>query len=209
MTGTGSQQTASPEWQAFMANPASYADAARLAECFDGTISEAACERMLRSQRLQERLSKLLLERYRLHSAADEPADAVDRAIALSSGEELEELALRSGAIYWAGSLAAVIDGREAAGLQAALGADLCALSVANRDLAGPTQSLQPLEDIHDRVYADGLSCLGAWCQAMPGETSMRVRLKLMPHGSVDAAAAEAFAAAGPAIVRRAMSETR
>ncbi|TIT77941.1 MAG: hypothetical protein E5W45_06595, partial [Mesorhizobium sp.] len=65
MTRTGSQQTASPEWQAFMSNPASYADAARLADCFDGTISEAACERMLRTQRLQQRLSNLLLERYR------------------------------------------------------------------------------------------------------------------------------------------------
>ncbi|TIT85606.1 MAG: hypothetical protein E5W59_24810, partial [Mesorhizobium sp.] len=171
---------------------------------FDGTISEAACERMLRTQRLQQRLSNLLLERYRLSCAVDEPADAVDRAIALSSGEELEELVLRSGAIYWAGNLAAVIDGREADALQVALGADLCTFAVANRDLAGPLQPLQPLEDIHRRVYADGLSCLGAWCQAMPGGTSMRVRLKLMPHELVDQTT-EPFAEAGPAIVRRAM----
>ncbi|CAN7377482.1 SctK family type III secretion system sorting platform protein [Mesorhizobium sp. LjNodule214] len=204
MTQTGSEQTASPQWRAFMSNPASYADPARLAECFDGTISEAACERMLRSQRLHGRLSKFLLERYRLSFAVDEPADEVDRAIALSSSEELEELALRSGAIYWAGSLAAVIDGREADALQAALGADLCTFAVANRDLAGPMQPLEPLEDMRSRVYADGLSCLGAWCQAMPGETSMRVRLKLMPHELVDQTA-EPFAEAGPAIVRRAV----
>lgn len=207
MIQTGSKQTASPEWQTFMSNPAGYADAARLAQCFDGTISEAACERMLRSQRLHERLSELLLDRYGLGGAvSDEPADEVDRAIALSSGEELEELALRSGAIYWAGSLAAAIDGREAAALQAALGADLCTFAVANRDLAGPMQQLEPLEDIHRRVYADGLSCLGAWCQAMPGDTSMRVRLKLMPHELVDQTTAAPFAETGPAIVRRAMS---
>ncbi|TIQ82046.1 MAG: hypothetical protein E5X64_36220, partial [Mesorhizobium sp.] len=163
MIQTGSTQTASPEWQAFMSDPAGYADAARLAQCFDGTIGEAACERMLRSQRLQERLSELLLDRYGLSGAvSDEPADEIDRAIALSSGEELEELALRSGAIYWASSLAAVIDGREAAALQAALGADLCAIAVANRDLTGPMQPLKPLEDIHSRVHADGLRCLGA-----------------------------------------------
>ncbi|MER9967731.1 SctK family type III secretion system sorting platform protein [Mesorhizobium sp. M0060] len=189
-----------------MSNPASYVDAAWLAECFDGAIGEAACARMLRSQRLQERLSKLLLDRHRLSPAVEEPADAVDRAIALSSGEELEELALRSGAIYWAGSLAAVIVGREAAALQAALGADLCAFAVANRDLAGPMQRLGPLEDISGRVYADGLSCLGAWCQTMPSDTSTRVRLKLMPQQPIHQPVAEPFAEAGPAIVRRAMS---
>ncbi|TKD09306.1 MAG: hypothetical protein E5W98_34825, partial [Mesorhizobium sp.] len=74
-----------------MSNPAGYADASRLAQCFDGTIGEAACERMLRSHRLHERLSKLLLDHYGLARAvSDEPADEVDRAIALSSGEELE-----------------------------------------------------------------------------------------------------------------------
>lgn len=206
MIQTGPKQTASPEWRTFMSNPAFYADAARLAQCFDGTIGEAACERMLRSQRLHERLSELLLDHYGLTAAvSDEPADEVDRAIALSSGEELEELALRAGAIYWAGSLAAVIDGRQAAALQAALGPDLCAFAVANRDLAGPMQPLEPLEAIHHRVYADGLSCLGAWCQAMPGDTGMRVRLKLIPHELVDQTTAAPFAEAGPAIVRRAM----
>ncbi|MGX9147813.1 SctK family type III secretion system sorting platform protein [Mesorhizobium sp. 128a] len=206
MTQIGSKQPASLEWQAFVSNLASYVDAARLAECFDGTIGEAACVRMLQSRRLNERLSELLIERYGLSSAVEEPGDEVDRAIALSSGEELEELALRAGAIYWAGSLAAVIVGREAAAWQAALGADLCAFAVANRDLTGPMQQLEPLEDIYARVYADGLSCLGAWCQAMPGETSMRVRLKLVPHALVDQTAAEPFAETGPAIVRRAMS---
>ncbi|WFP65773.1 MULTISPECIES: SctK family type III secretion system sorting platform protein [unclassified Mesorhizobium] len=204
MTGTGSGQAASPEWQAFISGLASYADAARLAECFDGAISEAACQRMLQSQRLHERLSKLLLEHYRLSRAVDEPSDDVDRAIALLSGEELEDLALRSGAIYWAGNLAAVIDGREADALQAALGADLCTFAVANRDLAGPARALQSLEDIRVRVYADGLSCLGGWCQAMPGETGARVRIKLVPNEFVDRTA-KPFIEVGPAIVRRAM----
>ena len=104
---------------------------------------------MLRSQRLHQRLSVLLLDRYGLSGAvSNEPADEIDLAIALSSAEELEELALRAGAIYWAGSLAAVIDGRQAAALQAALGAEICAFAVANRDLAGPMQPLEPLEDI-------------------------------------------------------------
>jgi hypothetical protein len=165
MIQTGSKQTASPEWRTFTSNPAGYADVARLAQCFDGAIGEAACQRMLQSQRLHERLSELLLDHYGL-----------------------------SGVVS-----------NEPAALQAALGADLCTFAVANRDLAGPMQPLEPLEDIHGRVYADGLSCLGAWCQAMPGDTSMRVRLKLMPHELVDQTAAP-FVETGPAIVRRAMS---
>ncbi|KUM28951.1 hypothetical protein AU467_01495 [Mesorhizobium loti] len=205
MIQTDPKQTASPQWRAFLCNPAGYTDAARLAECFGGTIGEAACERMRQSQRLQERLSKLLLDHYGLSCAAGEPADEADRMIALLSGEELEELALRSGAIYRAGSIAAVIDGREAAALQAALGADICSFAVANRDLAGPVQPLEPLEEVHGRVLADGLSCLGAWCQTMPRDTSMRVRLKLMPHELIDQTAAVPFAEVGPAIVRRAV----
>jgi len=205
MIQTDPKPTGSPEWLAFISNPASYTDAARLAECFGGAIGGAACERMRQSRRLQERLSKLLLKHYGLSCAVDEPADEVDRTIALLPGEELEELALRSGAIYRAGSIAAVIDGREAAALQAALGADICSFAVANRDLAGPVQSLEPLEEVYDSVHADGLSCLGAWCQTMPRDTSMRVRLKLMPHELVDQTAAAPFAEVGPAIVRRAM----
>ncbi|MDX8496128.1 SctK family type III secretion system sorting platform protein [Mesorhizobium sp. VK22B] len=205
MIQTDPKQAASAEWQAFLCNPAGYTDAARLAPCFGGTIGEAACERMRQSPRLQERLSKLLVDHYGLSCAADEPADEADRAIALLPGEELEELALRAGAIYRAGSIAAVIDGREAAALQAALGADICSFAVANRDLAGPVKSLEPLEEVYDSVHADGLSCLGAWCQAMPRDTSMRVRLKLMPHGRVDQTAAAPFAEVGPAIIRRAM----
>jgi hypothetical protein len=200
----------SPDWQAFMTNPAGYTDAVRLVACFDGAISEATCERMLRSQRLHQRLSALLFDHYGLASAISrEPVEKVDRAIVLLSSEELEELVLRSGAIYWAGRIAAVIDGREAAALQAALGADLCAFAVASRDLAGPMQSFEAAEDIHERVYADGLCCLSAWCQTMPDETAMRVRLKLMPHDIIDGAAVSPFDEVGPAIVRRAMDYTQ
>jgi len=200
----------SADWHEFMTNPAGYADAARLVACFDDAISEATCERMLRSPRLHQRVSVLLFDHYGLASAVSrEPDEKVDRAIVLSSVVELEELALRSGAIYWAGRIAAVIDGREAAALQAALGADLCALAVANRDLASPMQSFEAAEDIHERVYADGLRCLGAWCQTMPSETAKRVRLKLMPHDIIDGAVAAPFDEVGPAIVRRAVGHTQ
>lgn len=192
-------------WQAFLSNPAAYADAARLVPCFDGSIDEAACLHMLGAERLHGRLSGILMERYGLSLETAAPADDIDRAIALASGEALEDIALRSGAIYWAGSLASVIAGRQAAALQAALGADAYAFALANRDLTGPQRPTEPLEDVHGLVYEDGLRCLGAWCQSQPGDTGMRVRLKLMPHALIDQKADEAFVRAGPAIVRRAM----
>ncbi|MER8608954.1 hypothetical protein NKH48_35820, partial [Mesorhizobium sp. M1233] len=55
MTQPGSEQTASPEWQAFISKPASYVDAAWLAECFDGAVGEAACAPMKHTQRVEER----------------------------------------------------------------------------------------------------------------------------------------------------------
>lgn len=201
------QQDPAPSvgWQAFVFNPASYADAARLVPCFNGSIDEAACLHMLGAERLHGRLSGILMERYGLTLETAPPADDIDRAIALASGEALEDIALRSGAIYWAGSLASVIAGRQAAALQAALGADAYAFALANRDLTGPLRPTGPLEDVHGLVYADGLRCLGAWCQSLSGDTGMRVRLKLMPHPLIDQKADEAFIKTGPAIVRRAM----
>ncbi len=193
------------EWQAFVSNPAAYVDPARLAPCFDGSIDEAACLHMLGAQRLHGRLSRILMERYGLSLETAPPADDIDRAIALASSDALEDIALRSGAIYWAGSLASVIAGRQAAALQAALGTDAYASALANRDLSGPQRPTEPLEDVHGLVYADGLRCLGAWSRSLSGDTGMRVRLKLMPHALIDEDADEAFVRAGPAIVRRAM----
>ncbi len=192
-------------WQTFMASPADYAEPARLAECFGGGIGEAACEHMLGQDRLRSRLSLLLLKHYQLEiTDSDEGPGNVDRAIALASAGELEEIALRSGAIYWGTSLAGIIAGPKAAALHTALGAAHCAFALANRDLAGPAQSLEPGENIRERVFADGWRCLGAWCHAMPDAIGKRVRLKLPPDELIDAMPERVFSEAGPAIAQRA-----
>lgn len=181
MTRLAAQEEAiHSEWQEFWSNPASYADAGWLFDCFDSQISLDACERMLETPRLQPRLSKLLAERHEL-TTKDLPQtlQRIDQEIALASGDELERLALRAGAIYWANSLAAVIDGRQAGAIQTALGPELCALAVANRDVSGPPKPLEPLENLSGRVFADGLSCLASWLQDMPSQLGKRVRLKL------------------------------
>lgn len=194
------------EWQAFLEDPSRYAEPQRLAACFDDAISDAACERLLRTERLQTRLSKLLIEHHRLLSMPAAQADDVDRTIALLPAEGLDEIALRAGAIHWAGVFAGIILGQKAAALQEALGVELIAFAVANRNLAGPAQSLGSVEGIRERVVADGRRCLGAWCHAVPAAIGMRVRLKLPPDDMIDAIPAPPFAEVGPGIVRRAAS---
>jgi hypothetical protein len=191
------------EWRSFMNEPAVYADPHRLAACL-GDVSEQACQRMLGTERLQARLSKLLGEHYRLTGSAEAVENGIDRIIALATARDLEEIALRAGAIYWAGALAGTILGPRATALHEALGADLCTFSLANRDLAGPLQPLDPVEGVRDRLLADGWRCVGAWCHAAPVSIGTRVRLKVPPGELIDGVPVPPFDEAGPGIVRRA-----
>ncbi|MCG7503610.1 SctK family type III secretion system sorting platform protein [Mesorhizobium retamae] len=192
------------DWQEFWSNPAGYADAGWLSDCFGGQIGFDACERMLETSRLQPRLSKILAERHELTTKyPPRPPEPTDLRIALASGDELERFALRAGAIYWANSLAAVIDGRQASAIQAALGPELCALAVANRDISGPVKALEPLEGLSGRIFADGLSCLESWLQDMPQQLSKRVRLRLA-NGLAGLGDATQVAELGARIFRRA-----
>lgn len=206
MTRLASMEPADPvEWQAFLDEPAAYAEPLRLAACFDGAIGEAACVRLLGTARLRTRLSNLLAKHHRLPAPLDvAEIDEADRAVALASAEELREIALRAGAIYWANSFAGIIDGQKTAALHTALGEELCAFAVANRDLAGAPQPHPPAGEIRERVASDGWQCLAAWFDAVPAFVAARVRLKLPPDELVDDAPASAFAESGPRIVRRA-----
>lgn len=201
----GREEAVSPDWQEFWSNPAGYADAGWLSDCFDGQIGFEACERMLETPRLQPRLSKLLAERHGLaaRGLARLP-EQVDQQIALLSGDELERLALRAGAIYWANSLAAIIDGRQASAIQVALGPELCTSAVANRDISGPAKSLEPLDGLSGRIFADGLSCLESWLQDVPPQLASRVRLKLA-NGLPGLGDARQVAELGARILRRAV----
>lgn len=192
------------EWQSFMNDPAVYADPHRLAACFGDIVSERTCARMLGTERLQARLSTLLEEYYRLSGLEQAIEKGIDRIIALATATDLGEIALRAGAIYWARALAGTILGPRATVLHEALGADLCAFALANRDSAGPLQPLDPMEGIRDRVLADGWRCVGAWCHAAPISIGARVRLKLPPDELIDDLPIPPFDVAGPGIVRRA-----
>lgn len=192
------------EWQRFVDRPASYADPSRLAACFSGAVSDDGCKTLLATKRLQDRLSDLLVARLGLAGRVEDDLDEVDRRLALASGGDLSEIAQRAGAIYWSGSLAGIIQGSLAATLQAQLGEEFFAFALANRDLSGPRQMLEPVEDIDERIAVDGWKCLGGWCRVLPADVAMRIRLKLPAGSRIDEAPQPPFDEAGPPIVRRA-----
>jgi len=190
-----------------MGRSVDYIDAGRLAACFDNAFSGNLCERLRGTGRLQERLSELIDQRYALAAPiAEDAVEESDRNIAVSSAERLLDLIRRAGAIYWASAIANVVLAEEVRSLHEQLGEALCAFALANRDLSGPGETLEPLMSAGERVTEDGERCFAAWCQSLPEAVAARVWLKLPTTSEPGGEPVEPFAAIGPSIVRRAAS---
>jgi hypothetical protein len=195
----------SPGWSEFMNRPAAYTDGSRLAACFEHTFGADLCDRLKASIRLRDRLSAIVCARYALvRWVPPETCGDLDRAIALFPAARLVDLARRSGAVFWASTIANVILAPQVAALHQQLGEPVCSFALANRDLAGPEQAVEPLDDVGSRIADDGWRCLGAWCHAMPAGVGARVQLKLAARDLLDRAPEGPFREAGPSIVRRA-----
>jgi hypothetical protein len=197
---------ARPEsWGEFMIAPAAYIDSSRLVPCFDSELSISLCERLTTSKRLRHRLSAIIHAHYSLGPfIPPEGCSDIDRAVALGPAAQLLILAERSGAIYWANTIANVILSRQVETLHQQLGEPLCGFALAHRDLSGPEQSLEPLHNVRARMVEDGWRCLSAWCQAVPAGVGARVRLKVAPMDALDRPPRGRFYEIGPSIVRRA-----
>jgi hypothetical protein len=193
------------DWRSFMTEPVLYMDPARFEACFEGVFPPAVCRKMQGSARLRSRLSDVVQTHYQLDPWVDpEQMEAIDRAIALEPAQGLMDLALRAGAIYWSSAIAGAVLAKTVAALHSQLGDDLCAYAIAHRDLTGPAQRLEPLDDVGDRIEDDGWRCLAAWCEAVPAGIGLRVRLKLPTDSIMDQPAPPEFKARGPEIIRRA-----
>ncbi|WP_274425133.1 SctK family type III secretion system sorting platform protein [Chelativorans sp. YIM 93263] len=207
MTRSSEAGTDEPHvWRSFLQEPAAYADPEHLARSFNHAVSPAGCKRLLQSERLHERLSELLNDHFELPAPSATPesdVDEADRRVASTSRERLDEIVLRAGAVYWGNVLAGTILGRNAAALREVLNTELSTFAVANKDLAGPMQPLEPLETLRERIEADGWRCLAAWCEVVDPAISTRFRLKAPRSSPLQEAPAESFNETGPAIIRR------
>jgi hypothetical protein len=193
------------DWETFMRQPAAYIDASRLADCFDHQFSAELCGRLQGADRLRNKLSTLVNTHYALAApVAEDAVDDLDRNIALSPVERLAEVVRRAGAIYWANAIANVLLAEKVSQLHEQLGEALCAFALANRDLSGPLEVLEPVADAGTRVTEDGERCFAAWCQSLSEAVAARVRLKLPPRQALDGPPVGHFAAIGPSILRRA-----
>jgi YOP proteins translocation protein K (YscK) len=200
---------ASPEpvmdWQTFMREPALYIERDRFAACFEGAFSRSLCRKLQDSYRLRSRLSSIVQQHYQLGPWIDpEEVDEIDREIALALVHDLTALAQRAGAIYWSSTIASTVLAKAVTALHQQLGDELCSYAISQRDLAGPAQSLEPLETVGDRIEADGWRCLSAWCASVAPGIGLRVQLRLPKDSIIDRPAPLEFVALGPEIIRRA-----
>ena len=200
MTTSGEADAA---WRSFFLNPAAYVHPQRLADCFGGGVPQDVCNRLKSSKRLHERLSALLSSHYELTPELDEDSYAEgDMAIVLNRAEWFDDIILRAGVIFWGKTIANTVLARDVAALQEQIGAPLCNLAIEHRSLSGPEQSLQPLENLKDRISEDGRRCLLAWYEQLPPVLSQRFRLKFSAHEEPSEPVDEPFASLGPQIVR-------
>lgn len=211
MSDAGRQDAES--WHRFARTPSLGAHPAHVAALLDGAIDEDVAGRLGRSPRLAERLSGLLGRRHDL-ADIDAPADPADRAIALAATDEIEALCRRAGAVCWADPIAREIRASEVAALRQALGDDVYASALANREEAlSPAalgMSAQEAASLgRDKIVAAtreaGRRCFAAWLAIQPQGVADRVRLKLAP-GAAPPEPDELYRQFGPTIIRRVAS---
>jgi hypothetical protein len=205
VTNPTNTATRRDSWSEFMESPAAYIDGGRLDDCFGNEFGAGLCERLRTSIRLRERISTAVRTHYAIVPwvPQDECRD-IDRNIALSPAAHLIDIAKRSGAVFWASTIANVILAKQVEALRRQLGDALYGYALAHRDLSGPAQALEPLDTIGSRVAQDGWRCFGAWCHVLPAGIGARVRLKLAANVSLEHDPEGPYREFGPPIVRRA-----
>lgn len=190
-------------WQTFINEPASYVDDGRLSAALGGEIGPELAQRLRGCERIGARLSALIVQRQGL--SGDVRADGIaaeDRKIAVALPDELLEIVLRAGAILWSSAIANAVRGREAAAVDAAIGADIRSFAIAHRAPGSVDKVLEPFDTLRDRILIDGWRCYAGWCEAMPVNIGQRARLKMPADDDAAAEPAGLYTEVGPAVIR-------
>jgi len=194
-------------WQAFTAQPLQSVHRARLQACFDNLdLPAATLAAMLAQPRLQERLTRMLEQRFALQPLeALQPPQGEDVPIATLDIAQSKRLARRCGVVFWAEALVREIRAPAVRALRERFGDALLELALAEQALAcplAPGELPASLDELDTAVERDGQACVNAWLAEQPRALAAWYRLKID-----DPAAAAPITARieqyGPAIVRR------
>jgi YOP proteins translocation protein K (YscK) len=203
MTAAGNRAPDPLDWATLMNRPSAYIHATRLAACFDHRISARLCERLQGASRLQDRLSVMIVEFYRLAAPIGPDAvSPVDQKIATVPAASISNVVRRAGAVYWANAIARAVRAEEVRWLRDGLGEAIHTFALENRKLSGPPEKLEMADDADTRIVEDGVRCLAAWCRSQPVAIGQRVLLKSPPSPALDGAVQSPFNEIGPAIIR-------
>jgi len=188
MTATFSAQQQA--WQALLEQPLAFVEARRLRECWPQTVTNQQHAALQSASRFQSRLLQLLMGHFHLQPLAQlqSPLDQ-DLPVLLLSPDDFKRLPRLCGAIWHAATLSREIRSDAVNKLRSALGAEVFALALAHRSLAGAADLLRQPDDLLEAIDRDGASCVAAWLQTQPSALQhwLRLRLEMPQSGNTQA----------------------
>jgi hypothetical protein len=167
------------DWQRLAAHPLDFIRSESLLACFPSSTSAEKVDNLARLPRFGGRLLTLLMQHCDLTPLAALPTpNDKDLAVLLITPGAFAHLPRLCGAVWHGVTLSREIRSEVLIPLRAALGADVYALALAQRHLAGAANLLlEPLALI-EAIDRDGLACINAWLCEQPPTLQAWLRLR-------------------------------
>jgi hypothetical protein len=196
--------TAAQDWTDMMAAPARYVHPERIVACYNGAITIEIATRLRASKRIQRHLAILLTQHFELSALPDlaQPDDA-DLLLMTSPAEQISDLVLLAGAIFWSHIFASEIRTNAVAEMKRRVGETGFQRALANRDLASNLPGPNDLCALEAMVTNDGLGCIAGWHDALAARLRPWARLKHANDSGLTPSLNAAHRKLGPLIMRR------
>jgi hypothetical protein len=178
-----------PATQAFVSDPASWADPALAAPLFAPGLRAETARRLFATPRFAGRASASLADRLGRGDATT--LHPLDLALAAAPGAVLDAVARHAGAIWHARQIRALVLGADIAQFCARLGEATRTAALRHAALAPDAGNAADIDAdaatteqagaLADAIERDGVHCLATWIDSLPEWAAARVRLKIPP----------------------------